>query len=440
MIRIDADELISILRSNGVDRLYHVTDASNWDSIKRFGIFSAQLLKQKNVPDVCYGSDRISQIISQRKGLDHYVHLSFSNTPSSLPRAFEKGYLDNLITLEISLDVFNEGDTAVASRDPLDDNSALLSETPQIASIDFEAAKDGATFVAESPSDKAKAGAAVLVPGVVPRTYILNADEIDAEISRKAADEDRRKAVVLLVDLTSTMEDSVSLRGRSYDSFGDAARSLANAAVTQLMNSAITRSTVRDDVDVFMFAYSDNTESLWEIPADESGYKTCPQLYREMIMRLEKEGARPHWSKDITPHGHANLAQSIRMISQVVEKWSFEHRGCIKPLVVHISNGKNILSNLLSVSKELSILRDSSAYLWNYMICGDISVVNTLTSSDDLAKLGKEGEALFSMSAEARGPLVRAYCELAGRSTSDNKKAMLVNSDIALLISAFLGL
>lgn len=440
MIRFDADELISMLRSNGVDRLYHVTEASNWDNIKRFGIFSAQLISQKNVPDVCNGSDRISQIISQRKGLDRYVHLSFSNTPSSLPRAFEKGYLGNLITLEISLDVFNEGDTAVASLDPLDDNSTLLSEISQIAAIDFEAAKDGATYVAESPSEKAKSGASVLVPGVVPRTYILNADEIDAEIRRKAADEERRKVVVLLVDLTSTMDGSVSLRGRSYDSCGDAARSLANDVVTQLMNSAITRSAVRDDVDVFMFAYSDNAESLWEIPAGESGIKTCPQLYREMIMRIEKEGARPCWSKSIKPHGHANLAHAIRMISQVVERWSFEHRGCIKPLVVHVSNGKSVLSNLLSVSKELSILRDSSAYLWNYMICEDISVVSALTSSDDLARLGKEGEALFSMSAEARGPLVRAYCELAGRSASDNKKAMLVNSDLALLISAFLAL
>lgn len=440
MIRFDADELISMLRSNGVDRLYHVTDASNWDTIKKFGLFSAQNIVQRNVPDVHYGSDRISQIISQRKGLDRYVHLSFSSTPSSLPRACEKGYMENLITLEISLDVFNEGDTAVASIDPLDDNSVLLSETSQIAALDFDAAKDGAMYVAESSSDKAKAGATVLVPGAVPRTYILNADEIDAEIRKKASDEDRRKAVVLLLDLTSAMEDSVSLRGRFYDSFGDAARSLANAAVTQIMNSAIMRSAVRDDFDVFMFAYSDTADTLWEIPAKESGLKTCPQLYREMIMRIEKEGARPSWSKNTVPHGHCNLAHAIRMVSQVVERWNFEHKGCIKPLVIHVSNGKSVMFNLLSVSKELNILRDSSAYLWNYMICSDRSVVSALTSSDDIARLGNEGEALFSMSAEARGPLVRAYCELAGRSASDNKKAMLVNSDLALLISAFMNL
>lgn len=348
--------------------------------------------------------------------------------------------MENLITLEISLDVFNEEDTAVASLDPLDDNSVMLSETSQIAAIDFEAAKYGAKYVAVSPSDKAKAGATVLVPGAIPRAFILNSDEIDAEIRRKNADENRRRAVVLLLDLTSAMEGSVSLRGRFYETCGDAALALANDAVTLLMNNAITRSSVRDDVDIFMFGYSDATDTLWEIPAKKASLKTCPQLYREMIMRIEKEGARPSWSKSIVPHGHENLAHAIRTVSQVVEKWNFEHRDCIRPLVVHASNGKSVLTNLLSVSKELSILRESSAYLWNYMICNNRSAVCALTSTDDLARLGDEGEALFSMSAEARGPLVRAYCELAGRSASDNKKAMLVNSDLALLISAYLSL
>lgn len=440
MIRFDADELISMLRANGVDRLYHVTDASNWDTIQKSGIFSSKLIETKKVPGVTYGSDRISQIISRNKGLDQYVHLSFSSTPSSLPRSFEKGYMENLITLEISLEVFNQEDTVVSSYDPLDERAHRLSSASEIAEVDFEAAKAGAAFTSDTPADKAKAGATVLVHGAIPRSYILNADEIEAEMKRKSSAGERRKAIVFLVDLTSAMVGSVSLRGQFHATYGDAAKALTNSAVTQIMKSAITRSTVRDDVDVFLFEYSDSVGSLWRFPGKDSDRKTCPELYREMIIRLEREGARTVWTEDVMPHGRCNPADAIRMVSQIVERWGFEHRGCMNPLVIHVTNGRNATSNLMSITKEFSLIRQNSSFLWNYLIHEDMTISFPATSYGEQTGLGNEGEIVYGVSDRCRGPLAKAYCDLTGTELTEDRRTMMVNSDLSLLVSAFLGL
>lgn len=69
-------DLYNILKSKNISCLYHFTDKSNIESIKKFGILSLKEVKEKNVSPI-FSSTEKSRIADTEMGLDDYVRLSF---------------------------------------------------------------------------------------------------------------------------------------------------------------------------------------------------------------------------------------------------------------------------------------------------------------------------------------------------------------------------
>lgn len=75
----DFREIYSILDQEGVGKLYHFTDVSNIESIKRYGLISNRILKESN-HHVKYSSTASSRNADAQMGLDDFVRLSFVKT------------------------------------------------------------------------------------------------------------------------------------------------------------------------------------------------------------------------------------------------------------------------------------------------------------------------------------------------------------------------
>ncbi len=75
----DFREIYSIMDQKGIGKLYHFTDASNIESIKRHGLISNHTLKELNL-HVKYSSTQSSREADAKMGLDDFVRLSFVKT------------------------------------------------------------------------------------------------------------------------------------------------------------------------------------------------------------------------------------------------------------------------------------------------------------------------------------------------------------------------
>lgn len=75
----DFREIYSIMDQKGIGKLYHFTDASNIESIKRYGLVSNHTLNELNL-HVKYSSTLSSREADAKMGLDDFVRLSFVRT------------------------------------------------------------------------------------------------------------------------------------------------------------------------------------------------------------------------------------------------------------------------------------------------------------------------------------------------------------------------
>lgn len=72
----DFVEIYNLLRKNNITRLYHFTDSSNIESIKKNGLLSQKELTRRGI-GVRYASSADSRQIDKEMGLDDFVRLSF---------------------------------------------------------------------------------------------------------------------------------------------------------------------------------------------------------------------------------------------------------------------------------------------------------------------------------------------------------------------------
>ncbi|SFV58484.1 hypothetical protein MNB_SV-9-1104 [hydrothermal vent metagenome] len=92
----------------GITSIWHFTDESNLDSIKKHGLLSLALLTQKNIDVPCYGADELSHYLDKNKGIDKYVHLSIIPSHPMQYIKTRDGDIPNPVWLEIDVSVLFE--------------------------------------------------------------------------------------------------------------------------------------------------------------------------------------------------------------------------------------------------------------------------------------------------------------------------------------------
>ena len=80
----------AIIEKYGISQIWHFTDRSNLDSIRKHGLLSFAEAKRRGIEIPCPGGNDWSRDLDKRKGLDEYVNLSFVDDHPMLYWAHQK--------------------------------------------------------------------------------------------------------------------------------------------------------------------------------------------------------------------------------------------------------------------------------------------------------------------------------------------------------------
>lgn len=99
------------LNHYGIKSIWHFTDRSNLESIKKYGLLSLENIERRGIDVPCFGANELSHRLDRRKGIDKYVHLSFITEHPMHYAKKRDGLIPNPIWLEIDAVVLLENET-----------------------------------------------------------------------------------------------------------------------------------------------------------------------------------------------------------------------------------------------------------------------------------------------------------------------------------------
>ena len=89
----------------GIKSIWHFTDLSNYESIKKNGVLSLRNIINQKIDVSCFGANSLSHNLDMQKGLDKFVHLSFIKEHPMQYIKTRDGEIPNPIWLEIDASV-----------------------------------------------------------------------------------------------------------------------------------------------------------------------------------------------------------------------------------------------------------------------------------------------------------------------------------------------
>ena len=175
--KADSKKILQILKEQGIEYLYHFTDASNLESIKaQKGLYSREYCEKNNIVISRPGGDGLSIMLDARYNLRDYVRLSFNKTNPMINRLRRnKSY--NLVWLKIKLDVALAKETLFSDMNATKLGHHLGGRFEDFQKVDFEAVKT--EFLCYGTPQYNKHQAEVLVKTFIPIEYIVNIDNPD---------------------------------------------------------------------------------------------------------------------------------------------------------------------------------------------------------------------------------------------------------------------
>jgi len=100
------------LQHYGIQSIWHFTDMSNLESIKKHGVLSLRNLIHNKIDVASYGANELSHQLDISKGLDQFVHLSFIKEHPMQYSKTKNGEIPNPVWLEIDASVLFKNKSA----------------------------------------------------------------------------------------------------------------------------------------------------------------------------------------------------------------------------------------------------------------------------------------------------------------------------------------
>ena len=104
------------LNHYGITSIWHFTDLSNLESIKKNGVLSLRNIIENKIDVSCYGANDLSHSLDKKKGLDKYVHLSFIKEHPMQYVKTRDGDIPNPVCLEIDASVLFKSDSQFSNQ------------------------------------------------------------------------------------------------------------------------------------------------------------------------------------------------------------------------------------------------------------------------------------------------------------------------------------
>lgn len=168
----DWQEFENIIIQEGINKLYHFTDRSNLNSIKKYGgLFSWYTCEIKGIHIPVPGGNELSRDLDNRRNIQDYVRLSFNKNQPMLYVAKKEGRILKPVFLEISPEVILFKDTLFSDENATASSAIIGSELEDFQRINFKFAKSGEW---SDELEKKYVQAEVLVKSHIPIKFIKN--------------------------------------------------------------------------------------------------------------------------------------------------------------------------------------------------------------------------------------------------------------------------
>jgi len=168
---------VNVILGNSIEYLYHFTDKSNLDSIKkRNGLYSWSYCLNNNIEIVMPGGDELSRYLDKRKGAENYVRLSFCKDHPMEHVAKREGRILNPIKLLFNTELIYHIGTKFCNMN-VAKNEAIISDSLEyFTNINFGVFNQN--YFNLNQSQKSQFQSEVLVYEHIPSNYILNINEL----------------------------------------------------------------------------------------------------------------------------------------------------------------------------------------------------------------------------------------------------------------------
>lgn len=457
MIRSDYENFIDVLRENNIDRLYHITSRDNWNSIRKHGLYSAALLKQRGVEGYHSYADKVTRKSDEAIGADSFVHLSFSPFPIFLEAGIKSGKIDpDYIVLEISPEVIKEADTEFSNMSLHHNDVICGSSIESFKSIHFACAKSTDRQGLNLKKRK-YCQAEVLVKCNIPPEYILNRGEIDNLIFQaRMNDSCRRRAIIFLVDQTVSMGDRFIMNGKVFPSTSSAVNKFINQFISRLAKSYYNDGNPVNQYDVAVLGSSDTgiVPPLWNIQKFGAIYRetinlSSPFLSSEDLYNINLGNAIVedfNWVTVNYDGWKIHTVDALKAVKEYLKKWlEVNSNNNYPPVVVYITEGGHLQydpQSFIKICNEIRNLQTLSGntMLWQIEYTPYHSDSLCLPGDIDLQGLDPAGRFMYSQASELSDVYQDKINEIAtSKDSLSNHRAMAVNIDINDLYDLIVG-
>ena len=166
---------VKTLRDHSITTLYHFTDASNLESIRKNGLLTCQKLDEMKINAKMNSSD-LSRKLDGRKGLNDFVRLSFCKKHPMMYIALKEERISVPVVLEIKLEVVSRPGVLFCEINAAA-KTAKASESPNV--IRFDVVKAASMQSVVDASLRPFYQGEVLVPDWIP-PHLIKIPKVDA--------------------------------------------------------------------------------------------------------------------------------------------------------------------------------------------------------------------------------------------------------------------
>lgn len=430
--KLNWQDFKDVLDKNNIHTLYHFTDRDNLQAIiKNGGLYSWKDCMDKGIhipKPGGGGTGSLSWSLDARKGLEHYVRVSFTRNHPMMYVAMNDGRISNPVILEISVDVLFDSETKFSNMNATRNEANIGTDISAFKSIHFDTVKARNHFdldMDEQPYYQAE----ILVKHKIPLTAIKNIGNFGIPIPTQPQllqtknaytariTREHPTAFLFLVDHSVSMTRKTNFNGEEM-SLAEAVSRIVNNQINELVERCVKNNETRHYYDIAIIGYGEEAYSAWNGALEGRDFVSPEEIrdnpYKKITVKEEvrtrkgvtiKEMEKTQWMVACANGKWTRMDKALKRAEKLLGKWmeSHQNRDCYPPTIINITDGEyngttdDIMIQLSNQLKSM-FTNDGNVLFFNIHVVPNNEKPIVFPSSIDDLNGDKYGKNLFVMS------------------------------------------
>lgn len=430
--RTNWQDFKEVLDQHNIHTLYHFTDRDNLEAIiKNGGLYSWKDCQEKGITIAKPGGGgpgSLSWQLDQRRGLEHYVRVSFTRQHPMMYIAMNEGRITNPVTLEINLDVLYEETTKYANMNATRNDASIGGNLSDFKAIHFDTVKAINHFHVDE-DEQPFFQAEILVKNFIPLSCITNINNFGLPVPSQPnvlqsknpytarIDREHPTAFIFLIDQSFSMHRQTCYNNE-YMTMSEAVARIVNSQIEELVNRCVREEETRHYFDIAIIGYGEEAYSGWKGNLEGLDFVSPEQIQNNPFRKIAtteefktrrgtvtKEVVKTQWMEAQHDGKWTRLDKALTYASDLLNKWMANHhnRDCYPPTIINITDGiynGTTHENVEQLANEVKSMftNDGNVLFYNIHIVPTNTDSITFPTSKEELNGNRYGERLFNIS------------------------------------------